>query len=140
QWTFVPTYKPPEWARLIDLFLYCRNNFEILYPSIKKSPSSGTLFVGEVTSPAEKENVHKNCNNLIHVGVLMKECINSAIDKGADVKLLGFQYIEYTIDFYVIELNALELYLIYHIGQASIPTSVKTMTHFIDDIETFLAV
>ena len=28
----------------------------------------------------------------------------------------------------------------YHIGQASIPTSVKTLTHFIDDIEIFLTV
>ncbi|CAG8459608.1 27089_t:CDS:2 [Dentiscutata erythropus] len=107
---------------------------------INQLETSGTLFVGEVTSPAEKGNVYKNCNNLVHVGVFMKECIDSAIDKGADVKLLEFQCIEYTIDFYAMELSAPGLYFMYYIGQASIPTSVKTMTHFIDDIETFLTV
>lgn len=68
----------------------------------------------------------------------MKECIDSAIDKGADIKLLGFQCIEYSIDFYAMELSAPGLYFMYHIGQASIPTSVKTLTHFIDDVEIFL--
>jgi hypothetical protein len=48
--------------------------------------------------------------------------------------------LEYTIDFYAMKLSAPGLYFMYHIGQASIPTSVKTMTHFIDDIETFLTV
>ncbi|CAI2195623.1 2523_t:CDS:2, partial [Funneliformis geosporum] len=111
---------------------------DFIVSAIHQLETNGTLFIGEVTSPAEKGNVHKNCNDLIRVGVFMKECIDSAIDKGADVKLLGFQCIEYTIDFYVMELSAPGLYFMYHIGQASIPTSVKSMTHFVDDIETFL--
>ncbi|CAG8499233.1 17722_t:CDS:2 [Cetraspora pellucida] len=111
---------------------------DFIVSAINQLETSGTLFVGEVTSPAEKGNVRKNCNDLIRIGVFMKECIDSAIDKGADVKLLGFQCIEYTIDFYAMELSAPGLYFMYHIGQASIPTSVKTITHFIDDIETFL--
>ncbi|CAG8451302.1 7863_t:CDS:2 [Dentiscutata heterogama] len=84
---------------------------DFIVSAINQLETSGTLFVGEVTSPTEKENVHKNCNDLIRVGVLMKECIDSAIDKGADVKLLGFQCIEYTIDFYAMELSAPETFL-----------------------------
>ncbi|RGB26100.1 hypothetical protein C1646_609424, partial [Rhizophagus diaphanus] len=113
---------------------------DFLVSAIHQLETSGTLFIGEVTSPAEKDNVHKNCNDLIRIGVFMKECIDSAIDKGADIKLLGFQCIEYTIDFYAMELYAPGLYIMYHIGQASIPTSVKTMSHFVDEIETFLTV
>ncbi|CAB4432782.1 unnamed protein product [Rhizophagus irregularis] len=113
---------------------------DFLVSAIHQLETNGTLFVGEVTSPAEKENVHKNCNDLIRIGVFMKECIDSALDKGADIKVLGFQCIEYIIDFYVMELHAPGLYIMHHIGQASIPTSVKTMTHFVDEIETFLTV
>ncbi|RIB06488.1 hypothetical protein C2G38_1938108, partial [Gigaspora rosea] len=113
---------------------------DFIVSAIHQLETSGTLFVGEVTSPAEKGNVYKNCNDLIRIGVFMKECIDSAIDKGSDIKLLGFQCIEYTIDFYAMELSAPGLYFMYHIGQASIPTSVKTMTHLIDDIEIFLTV
>ncbi|CAG8495715.1 2407_t:CDS:2 [Gigaspora rosea] len=65
--------------------------------------------------------------------LFVEECIDSTIDKGSDIKLLGFQCIEYIIDFYAMELSAPGLYFMYHIGQASIPTSVRTMTHFIDD-------
>jgi hypothetical protein len=66
---------------------------DFLVSAIHQLETSGTLFIGEVTSPAEKGNVHKNCNDLIRIGVFMKECIDSAIDKGADIKLLGFQCI-----------------------------------------------
>ena len=38
------------------------------------------------------------------------------------------------------KLGAPGLYFMYHLGQASIPTSVKTITHFIDDTEIFLTV
>ncbi|GBC40224.2 C2H2-type zinc finger transcription factor [Rhizophagus irregularis DAOM 181602=DAOM 197198] len=113
---------------------------DFLVSAIHQLETSGTLFIGEVTSPAEKENVHKNCNDLIRIGVFMKECIDSALDKGADIKVLGFQCIEYTIDFYAIKLNAPGLYIMHHIGQASIPTSVKTLSHFVDEIDTFLTV
>jgi len=66
---------------------------DFIVSAINQLETSGTLFVGEVTSPAEKGNVHKNCNDLIRVGVFMKECIDSAIGKGANVRLLGFQCI-----------------------------------------------
>ncbi|CAB5213142.1 unnamed protein product [Rhizophagus irregularis] len=113
---------------------------DFLVSAIHQLEKRGSLFVGEVTSPAEKENVHKNCNDLIRIGVFMKECIDSALDKGADIKVLGFQCIEYTIDFYAMELHAPGLYIMHHIGQASIPTSVKTLSHFVDEIDTFLTV
>ncbi|CAG8483603.1 6094_t:CDS:2 [Paraglomus occultum] len=51
------------------------------------------LFVGEVSPPSQKNNTFKNCNDLIRVGIFMKDCLDSAIDKGADVKVLGFQCI-----------------------------------------------
>ncbi|RGB26232.1 hypothetical protein C1646_427558 [Rhizophagus diaphanus] len=113
---------------------------DFLVLAIHQLETSGTLFIGKVTFLAERGNVHKNCNDLICIKVFMKECINSAIDKGADIKLLGFQYIEYTIDFYAIEFSALRIYFMYHIGQASIPTSVKTITYFINDVKIFLTV
>lgn len=51
------------------------------------------LFVGEVSPPSQKDKVFKNCNDLIRLGVFMKDCLDSAIDKGADVKVIGFQCI-----------------------------------------------
>ncbi|CAJ0827933.1 7590_t:CDS:2, partial [Entrophospora sp. SA101] len=60
--------------------------FEI--SAIHQLQTNGVLFVGEVTSSAEKGNVFKNCNDLTRVGIFMKDCIDSAVDKGADVKVL----------------------------------------------------
>ncbi|CAG8699967.1 15628_t:CDS:2, partial [Racocetra fulgida] len=51
--------------------------------------TSGVIFVGEVSPPSEKNNVYKNCNDLIRVGIFMKDCLDSAIDLGADIKLLA---------------------------------------------------
>ncbi|CAG8640659.1 6591_t:CDS:2 [Ambispora gerdemannii] len=65
---------------------------------------SGFIFVGEVSPPLEKNNVYKNCNDLIRVGVFMKDCLDSAIDLGADIKVLGFQCVDYTLDFYMMDL------------------------------------
>ncbi|CAJ0631883.1 21_t:CDS:2, partial [Entrophospora sp. SA101] len=56
--------------------------------AIHQLQTNGVLFVGEVTSSAEKGNVFKNCNDLTRVGIFMKDCIDSAVDKGADVKVL----------------------------------------------------
>lgn len=52
--------------------------------------TSTTLFVGEVSPPSKKGDVYKNCN--IHLGVFMKDP-KSSVDKGADIKVLGFQCI-----------------------------------------------
>jgi hypothetical protein len=47
--------------------------------------------VGEVSPPSEKNNVYKNCNDLLRVAIFMKDCLDFAIDKGADLNMLGFQ-------------------------------------------------
>ncbi|CAH1764144.1 7138_t:CDS:2 [Entrophospora sp. SA101] len=57
-------------------------NFTVIH----QLQTDGVLFVGEVTPSAEKGNVLENCNDLIRVGIFMKDCIDSAVDKGADVK------------------------------------------------------
>ncbi|CAG8849178.1 43663_t:CDS:2, partial [Gigaspora margarita] len=66
---------------------------DFIVSAINQLETSGTLFVGEVTASAKKGNVYKNCKDLIRISVFMKECIDLAIDKGADIKLLGFQCI-----------------------------------------------
>ncbi|KAF0424038.1 hypothetical protein F8M41_006652 [Gigaspora margarita] len=53
--------------------------------------TSGVIFVGEVSPPSEKNNVYKNCNDLIRIGIFMKDCLDLVVDLGADIKLLGFQ-------------------------------------------------
>ncbi|CAJ0907122.1 12061_t:CDS:2 [Entrophospora sp. SA101] len=58
-------------------------NFTVIH----QLQTDGVLFVGEVTPSAEKGNVLENCNDLIRVGIFMKDCIDSAVDKGADVKV-----------------------------------------------------
>ncbi|RHZ82782.1 hypothetical protein Glove_103g49 [Diversispora epigaea] len=55
-------------------------------PVIHQLQTKAVLFVGEVTPPSQKNNVFKNCNDLIRIGVFMKDCSDSAIEKGADVK------------------------------------------------------
>ncbi|CAG8645169.1 1421_t:CDS:2, partial [Paraglomus occultum] len=77
---------------------------------------NGVIFVGEVSAPSEKNNVYKNCNDLIRVGIFMKDCLDSAIEKGADIKVLGFQCI----------------------GQVTIPTFLKELSSFIEDMELLL--
>jgi len=58
---------------------------------IHQLQTKAVLFVGEVSPPSQKDNVFKNCNDLIRIGIFMKDCLDSAIDKGADVKAIGFQ-------------------------------------------------
>ncbi|CAG8656323.1 16678_t:CDS:2, partial [Acaulospora morrowiae] len=52
------------------------------------------VFVGEVSPPSQKNNVYKNCGDLIRLGVFMKDCMDFAIDKGADINVIGFQCVE----------------------------------------------
>ncbi|CAG8574688.1 14905_t:CDS:2, partial [Acaulospora morrowiae] len=106
---------------------------------IHQLQKNGVIFVGEVSPPSEKNNVYKNCNDLIRVGVFMKDCQDSTIDKGADIKILGFQCIEYTVDFYMMDLVQ-GMYAMIHIGQVSIPTFLKEISTFIEDMETLLEI
>ncbi|CAJ0878645.1 3381_t:CDS:2 [Entrophospora sp. SA101] len=96
--------------------------------AIHQLQTNGVLFVGEVTSSAEKGNVFKNCNDLTRVGIFMKDCIDSAVDK------------EFKIDFYIMELSSKGLYFMHNVGQVFIPASVKEISHFINDLETLLMV
>ena len=58
---------------------------------IRQLQTSATLFVGEVSPPSKKGDVYKNCNDLIRLGVFMKDILDSSVDKGAYIKVLGFQ-------------------------------------------------
>ncbi|UZO10449.1 uncharacterized protein OCT59_002031 [Rhizophagus irregularis] len=106
---------------------------------IHQLQTSGVIFVGEVSPPSEKNNVYKNCNDLIRIGVFMKDCLDSAIDLGADIKTLGFQCVDYTVDFYMMDIVQ-GTYIMIHIGQISVPASVKEMLHFVDEIEILLKI
>ncbi|PKY30987.1 hypothetical protein RhiirB3_342471 [Rhizophagus irregularis] len=106
---------------------------------IHQLQTSGVIFVGEVSPPSEKNNVYKNCNDLIRIGVFMKDCLDSAIDLGADIKMLGFQCVDYTVDFYMMDIVQ-GTYIMIHIGQISVPASVKEMLHFVDEIEILLKI
>ncbi|CAG8635767.1 1370_t:CDS:2 [Ambispora gerdemannii] len=88
---------------------------------------------------AEKDNVYKNCNDLIRLGVFMKDCQDSAIDKGADIKVIGFQCIDYKIDYYIMDLVR-GIYTMVYIGQVTIPASIKEMSAFVDEMETLLKI
>ncbi|CAG8768546.1 18483_t:CDS:2, partial [Gigaspora margarita] len=99
-----------------------------------QSRATNVIFVGEVTGPAEKNNVYKNCLDLIRIGVFMKDCIDSAISQGVDNKILGFQCIAYKIDFYVLDINGEGLY----IAQISVPATMKDICSFIDELHILL--
>ncbi|PKC54271.1 hypothetical protein RhiirA1_312484, partial [Rhizophagus irregularis] len=100
--------------------------------------TSATLFVGEVSPPSKKGDVYKNCNDLIRFGVFMKDP-KSSVDKGADIKVLGFQCIDYKVDYYIMDLVK-GIYIMLHVGQVSIPASLKDMSSFVDDIELSLRI
>ncbi|RHZ81429.1 hypothetical protein Glove_120g46 [Diversispora epigaea] len=106
---------------------------------IHQLQTEAVIFVGEVSPPSQKNHVYKNCNDLIRIGVLMKDCIDFSIDKGADINVIGFQSVDYTIDFF--GLNLIKgTYFMFHIGQVSVPASIKEMLSFIDELETLLVV
>ncbi|RHZ67208.1 hypothetical protein Glove_302g51 [Diversispora epigaea] len=106
---------------------------------IHQLQTKAVLFVGEVTPPSQKNNVFKNCNDLIRIGVFMKDCLDSAIEKVADVKVLGFQCVDYKVDFYVMDLIK-GSYIMIHIGQIIFPASIKEMLPFVDEMEMILKV
>ncbi|RIA85442.1 hypothetical protein C1645_781843 [Glomus cerebriforme] len=57
---------------------------------IHQLQTDSVIFIGEVSPPSQRSNVYKNCKDLIRLGVFMKDCMDSAIDKGADINVLGF--------------------------------------------------
>nr|CAG8611533.1 11076_t:CDS:2 [Entrophospora candida] len=79
---------------------------------------------------ALNESRTRNIEDLIRFGVFMKDCIDSAIDKGTDINVLGFQCVDLILG----------LYFMIHIGQVSIPASVKEMASFVDEIVTLLTI
>ncbi|GET01173.1 C2H2-type zinc finger transcription factor [Rhizophagus clarus] len=97
------------------------------------------IFIGEVSPPSQKTNVYKNCCDLIRLGVFMKDCMDFAVDKGADINVIGFQCVDHTIDFYMIDLVE-GIYIMVHIGQVSVPASVKELLSFVDQIEVLLKI
>ncbi|CAG8672904.1 5897_t:CDS:2, partial [Paraglomus occultum] len=108
---------------------------------IDQLQKSGVLFVGEVSPPSEIKDVYKNCNDLIRIGIFMKDCLDSTIEKGADLTVLDFNVsVSYTIDFYTMNLVSEGIYVMNNIGRVRIPASLKDLSAFVDDMETLLAV
>ncbi|CAG8835413.1 43252_t:CDS:2, partial [Gigaspora margarita] len=64
----------------------------------------GVIFVGELSPPSERNNVYKNCKDLIRVGIFMKDCLDSCMEKGTSLKVLGFQCVD---EFIVNEIETL---------------------------------
>ncbi|CAG8446616.1 10664_t:CDS:2 [Funneliformis mosseae] len=94
---------------------------------IHQHQTESVIFVGEVSPPSQKNNVYKNCNDLIRIGVFMKDCMDFSIDK------------DYTIDFYMLDFKK-GTYFMLHIGQIKVPASIKEMLSFVDELETLLTV
>jgi hypothetical protein len=105
-----------------------------------QSRATNVIYVGEVTGPSEKNNVYKNCLDLVRIGIFMKDCNDSAILQGAEIKILGFQCIAYSVDFYVLDLNGEGLYTMNHIAQISIPETIKGLFTFIDELHILLSI
>ncbi|KAG9295071.1 hypothetical protein G9A89_017865 [Geosiphon pyriformis] len=74
----------------------------------KDSPRSITALL-EIFPPTYPNGMHGKCNDLIRIGIFMKDTLDSAIDKGADLKILGFQCVDHTVDFYMITRSGLSL-------------------------------
>ncbi|CAG8538414.1 4379_t:CDS:2 [Cetraspora pellucida] len=99
--------------------------------------TSAILYVGEVSSSSKRGDVYKNCNDLILLGVFMKDILYSSVYKGANIKVLGFQY--YKVDHYTMDLVQ-GIYIMIYIGQMLVLASLKDMSSFVDDIELSLKV
>ncbi|CAJ0825805.1 1331_t:CDS:2, partial [Entrophospora sp. SA101] len=63
----------------------------VQWPNTALNESKARRFEGEVSPPSNKGDVYKNCNNLICLSIFMKDNPDSSIDKGVDIKVLGFQ-------------------------------------------------
>ncbi|CAG8619787.1 7407_t:CDS:10, partial [Funneliformis caledonium] len=101
---------------------------------IHQLQTDSVIFVGEVSPPSQRNNVYKNCKDLIRLGVFMKDCVDLAIDKSTDINVFGFHCVDYIIDFYITELIQ-GTYFMVHIGQVSVPASIKEMPSFVDELE-----
>ncbi|CAG8678438.1 17723_t:CDS:2, partial [Racocetra fulgida] len=97
---------------------------------IHQLQTESVVFVGEVSPPSQKNNVYKNCNDLIRIGILMKDCLDFSIDKGADINIIGFQCVDLKRG----------MYFMLHIGQIKVPESIKEILSFVDELETLLVV
>ncbi|RIA84851.1 hypothetical protein C1645_742008 [Glomus cerebriforme] len=106
---------------------------------IHQLQTKSVIFIGEVSPPSQKDNVYKNCNDLIRLGVFMKDSLDSAMDKGADIKIIGFQCIDFKLDYYIMDLTH-GIYTMVHFGQVTFPASVKEMSAFVDEMETLLGI
>ncbi|CAG8749895.1 13663_t:CDS:2, partial [Dentiscutata erythropus] len=89
--------------------------------------TSSVTFVGEVSSSLEKNDIYKNCNDLIHVGIFMKDCLDLAIN------------LDHTLDFYMMDLIQ-GTYTMIHIGKILVPALVKNILSFINELEVLLEV
>nr|CAG8600818.1 9331_t:CDS:10 [Entrophospora candida] len=107
---------------------------------IHQQQIDSVIFVGEVSPPSERNNVFKNSNDLIWLSTFMKDCMDSSIAKGADIEILGFQCIEYTVDFYVMDLAGRATCTMSHLGQIKIPADFKDIYSFVDDIGLLLGI
>nr|CAG8498476.1 4147_t:CDS:10 [Entrophospora candida] len=68
-----------------------------------------------------------------------RNSLDSAIDKGADIKIIGFQCIGFKLDFYIMDLTH-GIYTMVHFGQVMFPASIKEMAAFVDEMETLLRI
>ncbi|CAG8602375.1 13926_t:CDS:2 [Gigaspora rosea] len=109
------------------------------WPNTALNESKTRKFEGRTKQPDFTGDVYKNCNDLIRLGVFMKDILDSSIDKGADIKVLGFQCIDYKVDYYTMDLVK-GIYIMLHVGQMSIPASLKDMSSFVDAIELSLRI
>ncbi|CAH1758076.1 1204_t:CDS:2, partial [Entrophospora sp. SA101] len=66
----------------------------VQWPNTALNESKARRFEGEVSPPSNKGDVYKNCNNLICLSIFMKDNPDSSIDKGVDIKVLGFQCVD----------------------------------------------
>ncbi|PKB95616.1 hypothetical protein RhiirA5_436384, partial [Rhizophagus irregularis] len=125
--------------RIMRGFFDDPNRHIVQWPNTALEESRARKFEGEVSPPSQKNKVFKNCNDLIRVGVFMKDCLDSAIDKGVDVKIIGFQCVDYKVDFYISDLVK-GIYTMLHVGHTTFPASIKEMLSFVDEMELLLKV
>ncbi|CAB4469016.1 unnamed protein product [Rhizophagus irregularis] len=72
-------------------------------------------------------------------GVIFVDCLDSSIELGADIKILGFQCVDYTVEFYMMDLVQ-GMYIMINIGKVTIPASLREVSNFVDDLEILLAI
>jgi len=68
----------------------------------------------------------------------MKDCVDSAISRKAEIKILGFQCVGYKINFYVLDLKGDGVYAMNHIAQISVPATIRDLFTLIDELYVLL--